>query len=1086
MPLKKTVNKTLVNGSEAFIYTFDVSFSELTTPALSGKLVEFFPHKIDFVLPQIGGKIISIEKFPVEDGTRVEFGFGNVNVGTSVNFTLACSFGVGRVENDSFTNTAELYADDKFITSFTADTVNLNLEEDFRITKSADGVSKVKVGEEITYYIRIKNFKDSGVRIENIVIEDILPEELIPVTSFIPVGMDTSEDGYFDRTYDGLEGSFTGKTLNFTLPSYSGNEYTITFKAKVAENAIGGERIINNVTWTVDGEERPDSGFVVTVFEEKASLSHYKFVPRYGTIGDEIVYRIYANNTGTAEFDNFVITDPIPDEIDIKKISFYSSSSSIPSYSLYVETSDQENIYKTVAENLSGSSGVLDLAEFIPPNERVLSIRAIIPKLTTNYYSNYLYLLGTINDTAIPEQNITNTAYFTASSSLGKIDEKSTNSTIVNGKSILKIKKYITPEKSSYNPLDEIKIYLETDAINGMISSPVFADLLPLGLDYLPDKYYFIFYDAFEGKTYDSRKDNFPIEIPNAEIIKNFNETGRTLVRFSFPNFTLNYYNKLTAVFTAFVTINPPSEFENFGYLGNIGNNTEIFRDSYLDEYDLDGDGITDEYIAKSNAISGLILKVSSFSIKKFVKGDLSSEFSKDSISTQGGEILYNLQLTNNQEVPLKNIELIDILPHIGDTGVILNTIERGSEFAVYLNKIPTVEIVNIIGETVETPPIFKIEYSESYDPIRFSEEDSNTIGTGAWSEIPPSDFTKIASIKITSDSSVILNPYERVIVSLSAISPVDVDINAIAYNSFALKADQIIEGETKPLLPTEPNKVSIRIVSSRASSIGGFVFDDLNEDGIYNEDDTLINGVIVELYDEDKNLIKSTISANNSAGDKGFYVFSNLEKGNYFVKFISPDGRYLTIEESTEQNGSLADPSTGFTELISVDENESKKDIIAGFCTEKPPKSEKISAWKQFIIDGGFYISDCSKNIKTILSSRADAFITDFEVVKTPVTNANFEGIKSTGYKLILKGNLKIAVEYSSDNFENYSAIGEIPFCSYVVLPKNYKIGNSIETNIILEDVMIDASSNRCFNVKAVAFAYAKINCGIAKPKDI
>ncbi len=378
--------------------------------------------------------------------------------------------------------------------------------------------------------------------------------------------------------------------------------------------------------------------------------------------------------------------------------------------------------------------------------------------------------------------------------------------------------------------------------------------------------------------------------------------------------------------------------------------------------------------------------------------------------------------------------------------------------------------------------PTFKIEYSESYDPIRFDESGENTIGTGSWSEIIPEDTTKISAIKITTDSSSILKPYERLIVEIKGFSPVGAEENATAYNSFALKADKITEEGIIPLLPTEPNKVSVRIRPNRFSSIGGFVFEDVNQDGIYNEDEPNINGVIVELYDSNMNFIKSTVTANNSLGEKGYYLFSKLVEGEYFVKFIPPTEFILTNEKTSEENGSKADPLTGFTDKITVQRNEAVTDIIAGIYKEKEKEPEKISAWKQFLIDGEIIIPKCSSEIENLISSSSEIFVTDFEVVKTPVTNKNFEGIISTGYKLILKGKLEVTAEYSDKNSVNHSTLLEIAFYSYIVLPKNYQSGNSIETNVILEDFSLYKLSENSFYVKAVAFAYAKIGCGLNK----
>ena len=43
--ITKSVDKTLVNGSEIFVYTVNAAFSDLTQPANEGKIVDILPIK---------------------------------------------------------------------------------------------------------------------------------------------------------------------------------------------------------------------------------------------------------------------------------------------------------------------------------------------------------------------------------------------------------------------------------------------------------------------------------------------------------------------------------------------------------------------------------------------------------------------------------------------------------------------------------------------------------------------------------------------------------------------------------------------------------------------------------------------------------------------------------------------------------------------------------------------------------------------------------------------------------------------------------------------------------------------------------
>ncbi len=140
-------------------------------------------------------------------------------------------------------------------------------------------------------------------------------------------------------------------------------------------------------------------------------------------------------------------------------------------------------------------------------------------------------------------------------------------------------------------------------------------------------------------------------------------------------------------------------------------------------------------------------------------------------------------------------------------------------------------------------------------------------------------------------------------------------------------------------------------------------------------------------------------------------------------------------------------------------------------------------SAWKEFSVMENLTIPVQKLDMKRITSLNISAEIVDFEVVRTPVTNKNFEGIISTGYKLIVKGKLIQFIEYIADKCDGsaHSAHFEVPFCTYIVLPDYYVPGNSITVNSIVEDVFVEQTSKRCFFKNVTMFVYADVCCGVA-----
>ncbi|MGL5380756.1 SdrD B-like domain-containing protein [Clostridium sp.] len=928
--ITKTVNKTTVNGSEIFIYTINAAYSGLTQPAQEGKIIDFFPSKIQFILPPIGGQIKSITSTPVSGGTEVSFNLGSVTAGTSLSFTIACSFGPGRVDNDSFTNTANLIADGVVVAQGSAPTVNLNLDENFVLTKFAQPSNIVNPGDEITFILSLTNNNDPGASITNVTITDVLPSELTPVTTFIPIGNDVPSGGYSDPSANGLTGSWSGKTLTFNLPKYNGARYDVMFKATVSSTVTPGQKFVNTGKWTINGTSRNDALLTLSVYDPSAAgFDFYKFGTRTTVVGGPIDWQIVNTNTGNVTLSNYILEDFIPNEVDISSFRL-DASTGLVNYSIYIALASNPSNYIPVIQNIAnGPYPLTDLTPFIPLGDRIAKIKLTAQNLNVANSGHNLIINGITNSSAIMGSQFTNRAVATS----GNISKTALWDTNVNGASDLRVVKGFSPSQPAYYPLEEFEVIITGDAANTITIEPIFADLMPTGLRYVKDSEYFIYYDIVTGKSYDSRQPGFPIPLPTRDIITNFAGTGQTLLRWSFFNFILPTSSGISVVFKAFVEINPPTSFTNKVWEGMPGNIALFVYNEVNDPLDVDADGLTLTDRLSYAEAQGVVLTTSEFSLKKLVKGEKDLDYTNSGLTVQGGKINYKLQVTNNQPIDLKDIEVVDILPYVGDTGVILTSSPRGSQFDVYATSIITAEIVNVIGDPVDPNPEIIIQYSTSTDPKRFDEL-GNPIGTGDWTSVPPSDITTLRSVRVTTGANVILKPYDRLIVSLGAKAPVGVAIGKIAYNSYAVRANKIVSGTLEPLLPTEPNKVSVTIIGNTLGSIGDFVWLDLNQNGIYDSTEPGVNGIIVELYSDTGVLLQKTVTANNNNGKPGFYLFTDLIDGIYQVKFTPSSDYTLTQQKSGEINGSMPDPITGYTAYITMSNSQQILNIDAGVIT--------------------------------------------------------------------------------------------------------------------------------------------------------
>lgn len=105
--------------------------------------------------------------------------------------------------------------------------------------------------------------------------------------------------------------------------------------------------------------------------------------------------------------------------------------------------------------------------------------------------------------------------------------------------------------------------------------------------------------------------------------------------------------------------------------------------------------------------------------------------------------------------------------------------------------------------------------------------------------------------------------------------------------------------------------------------SVGNYVWQDTNGDGLQNEPvSNGINGVTVELYNANTNVLVATTVTANNAGNPGYYIFNNVSAGDYYVKFpTSHSGSGLTTANQTDMvdGNSDANISTGKSEVFTI-----------------------------------------------------------------------------------------------------------------------------------------------------------------------
>ncbi|MPQ44033.1 SdrD B-like domain-containing protein [Clostridium tarantellae] len=944
--IRKTLTgNTTVNLEENFRYTIDVSFSNLTQGITSAIIEDFIPDYIEFTLPPVVPPLKAIRQENVQQGrqsgTKIIFDFNSIpQTGVSTALNISCKFKLGTSSGTNFTNSAILKVDSEPEQRVNASSVTLRLTPDFELKKEIVAPSRVNptAGGTLIYILTLKNKLkknregngDFGAKITNVRIVDTLPNGFTFDTSITsPIGIDVS--GY-DNRYNNLNGIISGNNVQFTLPDYYGTEYKFVYVVKIPSALQRGTTIRNTVQWNDDtGAKTPVTNTATTTNKEILFVLD-KEGPTHATKGNKISYTIYPKNDSNVDLENVQITDTIPPEVTANRINtgvfgiflgkYFNLTGNI---TISYEINNDGN-FITLETVPANKEKFIDLP-IVSQGQKITKIRWTIPKLPVGFFAYIPLAIDGIIDANTTATDITNIVQ----SKNNEVDETATFNTILDGFSDLIVKKEEVSPNTDVKVGDTIRYKLIIRSIRSQIDEPIITDLLDDKVEYLGNEVY-SYYNYFTQTTKKSTDSDFTNVVSPITVqrIPNFNNTGKTLIRFKFkPNFALEQRGEFSVEFDVKVKIGAKGVVKNTTILGTNGNRAIVDTTkllygskSYRDTDDRDGDNITGEILLESNEVTNKILLGISLASDKKLKGPLDQDFTENpnlGSTLQGAANEYKLTITNNGNVDLETIELIDILPHVGDTGVILPTSLRGSQFRVY----EISEVIATLSSSRVTPSL-KVEYSQSDDPIRFDANGNEIGSSNDWSTIVPSPIINNRAFKITSSDKIL--PGESLIITLKAITPVGAREGLTAWNSFALRGSYIDPFDnitTRQFLPTEPEKSGIEVKTPKITIgiIGDFVWYDLNSNGLQDAGESGLNGIKVNLYEKgNSKVLQTTFTANNINDQPGYYLFNNLSRNIYLVQFIKPSGYEFTLKyiNPTDKNSNVI-TDTGFTDEIYI-----------------------------------------------------------------------------------------------------------------------------------------------------------------------
>ena len=360
------------------------------------------------------------------------------------------------------------------------------------------------------------------------------------------------------------------------------------------------------------------------------------------------------------------------------------------------------------------------------------------------------------------------------------------------------------------------------------------VDLLPEGFDVddaskiVPEKRSTL--KNPDGTPYDLSK-------VTVEVEKNYNNTGRTLIRWNVPD---PVEGNLTVTFDVNVLASVPAgqnTNDAMAFMPGDGakatnddrsarNQTYCSNKRVVDTFDVNKNGSTTDYVCHATANFN-VATTPGMSIAKEVKGNENPDFVPAGEIAEidpGADGAYRFTIANAGNVPLTKVVAYDILPYVGDVGVGPAASQaRGSHWKPNLNSTDWVfeSVKEKPGRDPEITPVpasdITVQYSTVPNPCR---GEVMAVG-GAMNDAPvgctpdawgdaPADLTTITGFRLVMNRDI--EPGEKIRFIATMTSPVNA--NLIAWNSVAMAGGVTENGKVSYLLPNEAPKVGINVSS--------------------------------------------------------------------------------------------------------------------------------------------------------------------------------------------------------------------------------------------------------------------------------
>ena len=358
------------------------------------------------------------------------------------------------------------------------------------------------------------------------------------------------------------------------------------------------------------------------------------------------------------------------------------------------------------------------------------------------------------------------------------------------------------------------------------------VDLLPEGFDVddasgiVPEKRSTL--KNPDGTPYDLSK-------VTVEIEKDFNGTGRTLIRWNVPDpvegslYSTFNVNVLPTAAAGRNTNDAMAFMPGDGAKAtnedkSLRNTNYCIGSRAVDTFDVNKNGSMTDYVCNA-AANFNVATTPSMNIAKEVKGNKNADFVPAGEIAEidpGADGAYRFTISNAGNTPLTKVVAYDILPYKGDVGVGPAAGQaRGSSWQPHLNSTNWTfqSVKEKPGRAPEITPVpasdITVEYTTVQNPCRGEVMSAggamNSGPSGctpnAWGAAP-ADLTTITGFRLVMNRDIEVG--EKIQFVATMTSPVNA--NLIAWNSVAMSGGSMQNGKVSYLLPNEAPKVGINV----------------------------------------------------------------------------------------------------------------------------------------------------------------------------------------------------------------------------------------------------------------------------------